>query len=59
MLTLSVLIPAALSRGVSRTQIFVAFIGEGADISRKGLCSPLTPTVCLKLRVSTTQAERC
>lgn len=37
--------------GVSRTQIFIPFIGEGADILRKGLCLSVTPTVCLKLRV--------
>lgn len=39
--------------GVSRTQIALPFTGEGADIARKGLCSPVTSTVCLKLRVST------
>lgn len=49
MLTLSVLIPTLTSRGVSRTQIFVPFIGEGADILREGLCAPATSTVCLKL----------
>lgn len=55
MLTLSVLVPAVMSRGVSRTQIFLPFTGEGADILRKGLCSPVISTACLKLGVSTIQ----